>query len=289
MRIVSNKWLRTILLSGIYLLGVFGIVASGGGGGGGNDDISVSFPNPTLPASARILDATNATDTANTAVEFLFVGASFTDYLKPALVTTPSVPETISQFIEEIIKRHENSKSLVKLKTHDISHIFCVFGSAVNEFSGTESEEIGTITFTNCDLSGVLLSGTLSYDVWWDDFSDNYDFRFGSNLVFDFGTEAATFVMDLIVTGDDVTFDWTHDIIYSLSVVPGDGFLVTTTTTQPWFGNAALIEVYGGQLIVTGASNTRLRITVTAINVADVELDDGSGTFVFHSTILINP
>jgi len=45
------------------------------------------------------------------------------------------------------------------------------------------------------------------------------------------------------------------------------------------------MEVTGGQLIVYGADSTRLRITVTTPNSADVDLDNGSGSFVFHSTI----
>jgi hypothetical protein len=40
MKITSTKWLRGMLLSIAYILGVIGIVASGGGGGGDGDDDS---------------------------------------------------------------------------------------------------------------------------------------------------------------------------------------------------------------------------------------------------------
>ena len=39
-------------------------------------------------------------------------------------------------------------------------------------------------------------------------------------------------------------------------------------------------EITSGRLIIHGSDNTRIRITVTGINTASVELDDGSGTFV---------
>ena len=45
------------------------------------------------------------------------------------------------------------------------------------------------------------------------------------------------------------------------------------------------LQVNSGQLIVYGSDNTRLRITVTGINTADVDLDNGNGIFVFDSTI----
>jgi hypothetical protein len=51
-------------------------------------------------------------------------------------------------------------------------------------------------------------------------------------------------------------------------------------------GNAFTLTVDSGQLIIEGADDTRIRITVTAINTADVDLDNGSGIFVFDSTIL---
>ncbi len=41
-------------------------------------------------------------------------------------------------------------------------------------------------------------------------------------------------------------------------------------------------------IIVHGADDTSLRITVTGTNVADVELDDnGDGTYVYVETIFI--
>jgi hypothetical protein len=69
-----------------------------------------------------------------------------------------------------------------------------------------------------------------------------------------------------------------------LSGISDGGFLVTTA--QPWTGNAFSFQVNSGQLIVYGSDDARLRIAVTGINTADIDLDNGSGTFVFDSTII---
>ena len=54
MRGASNRWLRRLVLSFIYTMGVLGIVASGGGSGGGDSD-----PTPaTLPIAPSALVAT---------------------------------------------------------------------------------------------------------------------------------------------------------------------------------------------------------------------------------------
>jgi hypothetical protein len=89
--------------------------------------------------------------------------------------------------------------------------------------------------------------------------------------------------MNLSESGNNGTGAFTSTISFSLSGIPDGGFLVTTA--QTWTGNAFSFQVNSGQLIVYGSDDTRLRITVTGINTADVELDNGSGTFVIDSTI----
>jgi hypothetical protein len=60
MRVVSKHWLRGLLLTGIYLLGILGIVASGSGSGGGSNlDINGVFisvkESPTYESTIRTL------------------------------------------------------------------------------------------------------------------------------------------------------------------------------------------------------------------------------------------
>lgn len=283
MKIFPEKFPRGLLLTAVYLIGIIGIAASGGG----SDGQSVTFPTPTLPANARTLTAANAIETAESAVEFMAVGASFPDNLKPAS-TTPSVFDSIDQIVEQFVHRtRAANKSSTAQKFDDVSSFFCVAGTATVIHDESETDDSGVITFTNCDLGGVLITGTMPYQMSWNNSTGDYSLRFGSDLVFDFGSGKVTFVMDLRGSGNDFMGDWTNDMDFSVSAVPGDGFLASTT--QSWTGNSSVFEVYTGQLIITGAANTRLRVTVTAINTADVELDNGSGSFVLIGPIAITP
>lgn len=51
MRLARNPWIRVIILSGIYILGTLGIVASGGGGGGGDDEDDGTTYNYTVTSA----------------------------------------------------------------------------------------------------------------------------------------------------------------------------------------------------------------------------------------------
>ena len=53
-----NKYLRELLLVGIFLLGILGIVASGGGGGGEDSSTEITYSGNTDPA---VISTTNAT------------------------------------------------------------------------------------------------------------------------------------------------------------------------------------------------------------------------------------
>ena len=111
----------------------------------------------------------------------------------------------------------------------------------------------------------------------------DYNFHTGGKLSIKIGADTVTVVMDLNESGNEGTGDFSTDISFSMSGVPGGGFLVESQ--QPLSGNVFTMEVTAGRLIAYGADNTRLRITLTAANAADVDLDNGSGSFMPHSTI----
>lgn len=254
------------------------IVSCGGSSGGGGDD---GFPTPTLPNGAARFDATNANDTAVTTMAFVDTFSLVTQLKREA---PPSIPQVINWVIDQFIMRDRNSPS-VAARTEDISAGLCITGTAIAVFDETANSEAGTITFTNCDVgSGILINGSLPYDTSWNDVTLDYSFLFGGTLSFQIGSDTIVIVMNLSESGNIGTGDFSSSISFSLSGIPGGGFLVTTT--QPLVGNAFALTVDSGQLIVEGADNTRLRITVTGINAADVDLDNGSGTFVLDSTIL---
>ena len=99
-------------------------------------------------------------------------------------------------------------------------------------------------------------------------------------------SESIIIVMNLLESGNDSTGAISSNVSYSLSGIPDSGFLVTTS--QAWAGNTFITGISSGQLIVHGSDNTQLRIKLTGINTATVELDEGSG-FVPHATISFTP
>jgi len=128
-----------------------------------------------------------------------------------------------------------------------------------------------------------VVTGNLGYDTSWNNTTLNYQFAAGGTLSINVASEVVTVVLNLDESGNDITGAYSSTISFSLDGIPGGGFLVTTS--QPLVGNALSLEVTGGQLILFGSDNTRIRITVTGTNMADIELDPGTGTFVPHDTI----
>ena len=277
----DKKRIRRWLLSAVYTLGIVGIVASGGGGGG-DDSASVSFPTPTLPAGAVTLDGGNAQEVAESVLELASVLSSFTQF---KTVTPPTIPDVLKLVTDWIIQNSRSSRSLVNGVTEDLSALICPNGGkAIANYSESDSSETGTITYTDCNIgAGILISGTASYDVSWNDATLDYDYRFGGTLTIDFGTDTFTVVFNLSEVGNDGTGAFSSNIDYSVDGIPGGGLLVNTT--QAWEGDFSGFT--SGQFIVYGGSNTRLRITVVPGNMADVELDDGGGTFMYITTIPI--
>ena len=262
-----------ILACSITLLAACG----GGGSGSGEDD---SFPTPTLPGEAARFDNSNANTTADAAVGFIDTLDSVTE-LKTA--EAPSMMQVIEQVTDRLTSRGRDS-GLTAARTEDISAGLCISGSATANISESGSSESGTVSFVNCDVGGgILVNGSFNYINSWNDTTQDYTYQIGGSISFDFGSATVTIVMNSIESGNYGTGDFNGSINFSLSGIPDGGFLVETT--HPWTGNALSLQVTSGQLIVYGSDNTRLRITVTGINTADVELDNGSGSFVFDSTI----
>ncbi len=274
--ILERLFLR---LRGFLLACTIATLAACGSSGDSSDE-GVGFPTPTLPADAARFDNTNANTIATAAVGFVDTLDSVTQFKTEA---SPSVLQVIEFVTDRITERGRNS-GLIAARTEDISADLCVSGSATATYTENGSSESGTVSFAECDVgSGIMVDGGFRFIVSWNDTTLDYSLQTGGTIDFDFGSDLVTIEMNLIESGNYGTGDFSGTISFSLSGIPGGGFLVQTA--QPWTGNALSLQVNSGQLIVYGSDNTRLRITVTGVNTADVDLDDGSGTFVFDSTI----
>ena len=248
----------------LYLAGCGG---SGGGGGGDPD-----FPTPTLPAGATKIDATNAEAIVNSALDFTSILFGFT--LKTE--GPPSIPQVIKLVTDQVTKRNRNLGSKVAGKTEDISAFFCVTGTAIDTFDENANSVSGEIKFSNCDIGlGIILNGTFPYEGSWNDTTLDYSFHYGGTLIFNFGPDIVTVVLNFIESGNDGTGNLSLSPSFSLDGIPGESYLVTTV--QPLLGNFFSSEFTSGELNVEGADNTQLCMNVTAINTVTVEFDDGLG------------
>lgn len=265
---------KLLVVSSMVLLASCG--GSSGGSGGGDD----GFPTPALPADAAKFDAANADTIAGAAVGFVGTLDSVTE-LKTE--KSPSISQVFKLVTDWAVRRGVNSPSEVA-RTDDISAGLCITGTATATYEATADSESGTVSFIDCDIgSGIVINGNLPYNASWNVTTLDYNFHVGGTLIFNISSDTITIVMNLIESGNDGTGAFSSSIDFSLSGIPDASFLVTTE--QPWVGNAFSLQVTDGQLIVHGSDNTRLQITVTGPNAADVDLDDGSGIFVFHNTL----
>lgn len=288
---IISKSIRLTLVAlttSVFLLatGCGGGGGSGGGGGGGGDD---GFPTPRLPADAATFDAANADEIAGAAVGF--VGTLDT---VAALKTesSPSIPQ-LAQLVTDRIMRSTRNSALVAARTEDISEGLCATGTAIADFDESGSDESGSVTFTDCDFDGdgtIVINGRFTYVASMNDTTLDYSFHLGGSLTMAFSAESInesiSIVMNMLESGNDGTGAISSNVSYSLSGIPDSGFLVTTA--QAWAGNVFTAEISSGQLIIHGGNDTRIRIAVTTINTATVDLDEGSG-YMPHSTISITP
>jgi hypothetical protein len=286
-KMMITKPFRLILVA--LTASVFLLAAGcGGGGGSGGCDGDDGFPTPRLPADAAKFDVDNTDEIAEAAVGFV---GTLDTLAELKTETSPSIPQVARLVTDRIMRRTRNSDS-VAARTEDISAGLCNSGTATAEFEESGNNESGSVTFTGCDLDGsgeIVINGSFSYVASSDGATLDYSFQVGGSLTMAVSSESITIVMNLTESGNDGTGAISSNVSYSLSGIPGGGFLVTTA--QPWVGNVLnplAPVVTDGQLIVHGGDNTLIRITVTTINEAAVDLDEGSG-FMPHSTFLIEP
>jgi len=271
--IISKSFSSTLIA---VITGAFLLISGCGGGSGGGGGGGVNLPTPTLPTSAVTITTANADAIAISALDFTDI---FFVLFGLKTEAPPSIPDVIQLITDQVIKRDRSLRSVVTGVTEDLSSFFCVTGTATATYTETANSETGTISFSTCDLGGgMLLGGSISYNFSWNDINFNYDSSFGGTLTFDFGADNITIVVNLGESGNDDTGAYSATISYSLSGVPDGDFLVTTPIA--WVGNSILFQVYSGQLLIQGANNTWLRITVSSTNVGTIELDDGGGVFV---------
>jgi hypothetical protein len=248
-----------------------------GGGGGGGDN---SLVTPTLPSDATIFTAANATEIARSAVDTVVLTSALADFRQEEIKTSTS--DVIKRVTDRVLGRYLPSRSVAsRTETEPCDN---QQGSITFNTEETATSATGSVTFDACNFAGSFIDGRISIAATFNDSTGDFSANLNGILTFTDNVQSATIAMNYGVTGNDFDGSFSTTMSISVSGVPDANFLLTTPV--PISGIS--FDVLSGEILVEGANGTRLRITVTDPNVADVFLDDnGSGTFVFHSTINI--
>lgn len=267
--------LATVFIASFLLITGCGGGGDGGGGGGGTT--------PTLPANAVTITSSNAAAIAESAIgtldtfDAILVGAE--------AESLPSIQAAIKAVTDIAFDRNRRSASVVTGVT-ETEPCYNGNGSITANYTETTTSFSGTLTFSNCDLGyGLFVNGSFTVSSSWNNSTGAYTDSGNGSLTFTDNSNSFTLVMDYDETGNEFDYSYSTNMSYSVSGIPGGGFLVTTT--QNIVGNYYYGYVTSGQFIIQGANNTRLRITITSTNYADVELDTGNGVFDYITSIYI--
>ena len=231
------------------------------------------LPTPTLPADAVEFNSANAIDGADAAMES---GNSLGAVAKGTTLAF-TVQDAIDLVTDQVISRANNSQSIATGVTTTTNCLFS--GTQTETGNQTASGGTGTIAFSDCNEDGIsLINGSISFILTLN--GPIFDFDIGGNLTFTLVSDGTviTMVMNLSETIDTNTFAFSISQTFSVSGVPigistVGGFLVTTPT--PFSGDLTGVDT--GQMLIQGANGTQVRITVTSLNTATVEVDDGTG------------
>ncbi len=249
------------------------LIACGGGGGGGGGSTAM----PGLPKDATTITAANTSTIARSAIDNVQLDDVFTSFRQE--VEKSSAGKVIQLVVDQAFDHYLPSRSIaLRTETQPCGNSQ---GSITVNANEAPTSATGSIIFNACNVSGVVVNGSLSVSASFSDSTGAYSISANGSLTFSDGLDNAAIGMNFSETGNDISGSYSSTISLSVSDVPGANFLLTTT--QPITG--VFSDVYSGEILVEGAAGTRLRITVITTNLADVYLDDGSGTFVYHSTI----
>lgn len=244
----------------------FVIAACGGGGGGGS--------NP--PADAAKFTSDNAVSFARESFALIDFADLATDLAFKSETNNP-FKGAVKLTIDQIFKQRTAQKLLAGRSETLLCGDNASFGSITYSTTETSNSESGSIVFDQCNFngSGIVIDGGFSFSGTFDDFTQDYSAMGEGSITFSFDTDEFTIAMDFDVSGNDSTGEFTETFNFSVTGYAGGGFSLATTDPITGFDP----DVTGGQIVLSGADNTRIRVTVVGINLVDIELDDGSGNF----------
>ncbi len=241
-------------------------------GGGGSDSSNV-------PGDAAVFTADNAESFARAGLAQIDTATATTDLAFKSNSISPA-RGSIKLAISQIFRSRPAYKSIADRSVTENCGEDASFGSISYETTVDMDTESGSILFDDCNIFGIIIDGGFTFSATSDSITGAFSGTGAGTLNFNFDTEQFTIVMNFDVSGNDISGEFSETVDFSLTGIPGGGF--SLSTIQPIIG--VNDDVTAGQIIISGANSTRIRVTVVGTNLIDIELDNGSGTFAPHSS-----
>ena len=270
----KNLYLFGGLLSAAMLVGCGGSSGGGTPAGGGTSSTS-------LPSNALTLTEDNAVDIAEASVSYVEVGSSA---FGVDAQTVPANHQVINTVKRMVFNNEHRSYSVAT--GAEWSEACSGGGNITDTWTDSGNSYSGSYSFNNCIESGITLSGTLNYSGSWNESTGTYSDSADGSITFTMNSQSFTMTLDITESGNDNSGAYSTTIGYSISGNDFPGWLVETES--PIVGNYNTGTYDSGRLIITGASNTKIRVTIVPTNSAMVELSTGGDyTEVAESPIYI--
>ena len=259
---VFLRYFPVLILSGV-------LIACSSGGGGSDDDSS----EPT------VFSDTNARSIAQEGIDSVVLLRTVADLGNKGKSDKKPLDRAIETAIYRIFANTHKSGGTA-VRTDETFN--CSDGGTIDfSFDETSTSESGTTTFNDCNIGGLVLEGEFTYSSTFNDTTGEYSDSAEGELSIIADGQTITIELDFSETGNDISGEFSTSV--DLSIDGGDDLTFSIVTTQPIMGVGE--DVTSGEVILSGGDNTRIKVTVTGTNTADVFLDDGSGSFVFQDTI----
>ena len=251
---------------------IFALPGCGGGDDGGGTTAAV-------PANAVTITEANAKDVVSQAT---IGGAALVDLVPVAadLAQAPSANDIIVPAIGKV--KEISTISDLNFPVAEVIDIPCDSGSITGTGTETETTVSGTISFNDCVIDGVTLTGTITFNASINLTTMDWALNMSGNMS---GTSSTitTTLSGLVIneTGNDLTNEFSlNTYTFSLDYSTGGGFL--TQLLAPIVGNelqVCPVSPRSGIVLVSGADSTQAKGTINPDGTVTIEFNNGSGSF----------
>ncbi|MGB5275766.1 MAG: hypothetical protein WBP02_01160 [Gammaproteobacteria bacterium] len=234
----------------------------------------------TVPPNAVTITEANAKDVV---MQATLGGSALIDFVPVAadVAQAPSANDIIVLAVDKV--KDISNVTALNLPVAEEINLPCDLGSITGTGTETETSASGTITFNDCVIGTVTLTGTITFNASINLTTQDWTINMTGNLSAADSTITTT-LSGLIIneTGNDLTGEFSlNTYTFALDYSTGGGFLAQLLA--PIVGNelqVCPVSPRSGIVLVTGADNTQGKGTINSDGTVTVEYNSGSGAFV---------